>query len=284
MKYGFIKENAELFSIELMCAIFTVSRSGYYSWLLRPPSDRELSNRDLDQKITVLFKKHKSRYGAPRITKALQADYEACSKNRVAKRMRQMGLKAIAKKQYKVTTDSKHNNPVFDNILDRDFTTTKINQKWVQDITYIRTKEGWLYLAVVIDLHSRAIVGWSMSNRLQKQLVCDALHMALCQRNYPKGVIVHSDRGIQYCSYRYRRLISRNKLIGSMSRKGNCWDNSIAESFFHTLKLELTRDNVYLTRDSAKKSIFEYIEVYYNRKRIHSSIDYRVPIDVELIA
>lgn len=284
MKYAFIKENAKVFSVELMCAILAVSRSGYYSWLMRPISDRDISNKELDQKIAVLFKQHKSRYGALRITKALQADGEVCSKNRVAKRMRKMGLRAIAARQYKVTTDSRHNNHVFDNILDRDFTTTGINQKWVQDITYVRTKEGWMYLAVVIDLYSRAIVGWSMSNRLKKQLVCDALHMALSQRKYPKGVIVHSDRGSQYCSCRYRRLISRHQLVGSMSRKGNCLDNSVAESFFHTLKLELRREMVYATRDSARRSIFGYIEIYYNRQRMHSSIDYRVPIDVELRA
>lgn len=192
-----------------------------------------------------------------------------------------MNLKAIAKKKYKVTTDSTQSQPVYDNVLNRDFTTTGIHQKWAGDITYIRTEEGWLYLAVVIDLHSRAVIGWSMNTRMTKKLVCDALMMALFKRKFPKDVVIHTDRGSQYCSFRYRKLIKRYGLVGSMSRKGNCWDNAISESFFHTLKVERVQDSCYKTRVSARQSIFHYIESYYNQKRLHSSIDYRTPSEVE---
>lgn len=265
-----------------MCSFFNVSRSGYYSWLNRAPSKRELANKELDQKIIAVFKANKSRYGAPRVYRLLKAHGDIYSLNRIARRMQNMNLKAIAKKKFKVTTDSEHTKLIYDNILNRDFTTTNINQKWCGDISYVRTEEGWMYLAVIIDLHSRAVIGWSMESRMTKDLVCNALIMALFKRKFPSGVIIHSDRGSQYCSDKYRKLIKYNKLIGSMSRKGNCWDNAIAESFFHTLKVELVHENKYKTREEAKSSIFRYIEQYYNRTRLHSAIDYKAPIDVEL--
>lgn len=224
---------------------------------------------------------HKQRYGSPRITRALQAQSISCSHTRVERRMKEMGLKAVATRKFKVTTDSEHSNPVFKNVLNRDFSTTAVNQKWVGDITYVATDEGWLYLAVIIDLHSRAVIGWSMSKRMKKDLVCDALLMALFKRKFPKDVVVHTDRGSQYCSKKYREIIKNNQLIGSMSRKGNCWDNAIAESFFHTLKTELIHVNRYVTRADARQSIFQYIEGYYNQKRMHSAIDYKTPIEVE---
>ena len=192
-----------------------------------------------------------------------------------------MDLKAIAKKKFRVTTDSEHTKPVYTNVINRNFDTTSINQKWCGDITYIPTNEGWLYLAAVLDLHSRAVIGWAMGDRIKKQLACDALLMALFKRKFPNSVIVHSDRGVQYCSEQYRNLIKNNKLIGSMSRKGDCWDNAIAESFFHTLKVELIHENHYATREEARQHIFQYIEGYYNKKRLHSAIDYRVPNEVE---
>jgi len=198
--------------------------------------------------------------------------------------MKKMGLKAIAKRKFKVTTDSEHNRPVFKNVLNRDFSTTAVNQKWVGDITYVSTDEGWLYLAVIIDLHSRAVIGWSMSKRMKKDLVCDALLMALFKRKFPKDVVMHTDRGSQYCSKKYRAIIKNNKLNGSMSRKGNCWDNAIAESFFHTLKTELIHLSRYTTRADARQSIFKYIEGYYNQRRMHSAIDYRTPIEFESAA
>lgn len=282
MKYGFIQEQQHKFSVVILCEVLSVSRSGYYDWLCHKPGKRELANQKLDRNIKIIFDQHKQRYGSPRITRVLKAQNEDCSDTRVARRMKAMNLKAIAKKKFKVTTDSNHQNPVFDNILNRDFGTTSINQKWASDISYIYTQEGWMYLAVVIDLHSRAVIGWSMDKTMKSQLVCDALMMALFKRKFPQGVIVHSDRGSQYCSKHYRNIIKNYKLIGSMSRKGNCWDNAIAESFFHTLKVELVHENCYQTRAIAKQSIFEYIECYYNQKRWHSAIDYRAPIELEL--
>lgn len=264
-----------------MCELFGVSRSGYYGWLHRPPSQRELENCRLDIKIKTLFTEHHQRYGTPRITRALRQQQESCSHGRVARRMRTMGLKAVAKRKFKVTTDSEHSNPVFNHILNRDFTTSGINQKWVSDITYIHTNEGWMYLATVIDLHSRAVIGWSMDKRMTQELVCNALMMALFKRKHPKGVIIHSDRGSQYCSKRYLKIIKNFQLVGSMSRRGNCWDNAVAESFFHTLKIELVKQQCYKTREEAKQSVFQYIEGYYNRKRLHSALDYRTPYEVE---
>lgn len=241
-----------------MCDVFDVSSSGFYDWLSRSPSKQRLANRRLDLKIKAVYDEHKQRYGEPRITRQLRQQGETCSHARVARRMKAMGLKAIAKRKFKVTTDSEHNKPVFENVLNRDFTTTSINQKWASDITYIRTREGWMYLATVIDLHSRAVIGWAMDKRINKNLVCNALMMALFKRKYPKGVVVHSDRGSQYCSNKYLKIIERFKLIGSMSRRGNCWDNAIAESFFHTLKVELINQNNYGTRELAKRSVFQY--------------------------
>ena len=265
-----------------MCSFFNLSRSGYYSWLNRGPSKRELTNKELDQKITTIFEANKSRYGAPRIARVLEAHGDTYSLNRIARRMQKMSLKAIAKKKFKVTTYSEHTKPIYANILNRDFVTTTINQKWCGDISYVRTYEGWMYLTLVIDLHSRAVIGWYMESRMTKELVYNALIMALFKRKFPSEVIIHADRGSQYCSDKYRKLIKDNKLIGSMSRRANCWDNAIAESFFHTLKVELVHENKYTTREDAKSSIFRYIEQYYNRIRLHSALNYKAPIDVEL--
>lgn len=283
MKYVFIKEHSCHYSVALMCQLFSVSRSGYYTWLHYTPSSRVLANQKLDEEITSIFTDNKSRYGVPRITRELNKKGINCNHKRVAKRMSVMNLMAVAKRKFKVTTDSEHTKPVFENILNRDFKTTDVNQKWAGDITYVPTAEGWLYLAVIIDLHSRAVIGWCMSERMTKQLVCNALLMALFNRKFPRGVIVHTDRGSQYCSNKYRTIIDNNKLAGSMSRRGNCWDNAISESFFHTLKVELVHQNKYLTREQARNSIFQYIEGYYNKKRMHSSLDYKTPYEVECL-
>ncbi|VEH84839.1 transposase (plasmid) [Legionella adelaidensis] len=213
MKYGFIKEFSNYFSVTIMCALLNVSRSGYYSFINRPISKRQLANNHLD------INQHKKRYGVPRITRVLQDQNEPCSHTRVARRMQAMGLTALAKKKFKVTTDSEHSLPIYKNHLGRDFSATAINQKWACDITYIRTLEGWLYLAVVIDLYSRAVIGWSMNKRMKKNLVCDALSMALFRRKFPIGVIVHSDRGSQYCSLQYQQMLKQYQLIGNMSRE-----------------------------------------------------------------
>lgn len=255
-----------------MCKVLLIERSGYYAWLKRKPGKRKVNNERLDKKISTVFHLHKSRYGALRITAELRDNGESCSKNRVARRMNHLGLHAQAKKKFRVTTDSKHNLPVAPNLLGRDFTAFEPNQKWVGDISYIWTEEGFMYLAVVIDLYSRAVIGWSIQPSMSRQLVCDALTMALWRRGVPRGLLFHSDRGSQYCSHDFQKMLKNNGIMCSMSRKGNCWDNSVAESFFHTLKTELIYSERYLTRESAKHSIFQYIEVYYNRIRRHSTI------------
>lgn len=277
MKYAFIKDHADLWSVAMQCHVFNVMRSGYYRWLKYDETARAKKNKELDAKIIPLFNQNKGNYGSPRITKALKQSGEAVNHKRVAKRMVTLGLKAKQAKKFKATTDSKHNLPVADNLLQQDFTAAKPNEKWVSDITYIWTSEGWLYLAVFIDLFSRQVIGWSMSNRINKALVCDALLMAMWRRGFPRGVIVHTDRGSQYCSKRYQRLLKDNRLICSMSGKGCCYDNAVAESFFHSLKVECIHDYSFANREEAKKVIFEYIEIYYNRQRLHSTIGYHTP-------
>jgi putative transposase len=252
--------------------MFSIERSGYYSWINNKSSKRKLANKILDEKIITIFNNHHQRYGCPRITDELHSEGEKCSKNRVFKRMRHLGLRARAKKKFKVTTDSNHKLPVAANLLNRDFSTTAPNQKWVGDITYIWTDEGWLYLATIIDLYSRAVIGWSIQCTMTRELVSDALMMALWRRGFPRNVLCHSDRGSQYCSDDYQKILKAYGLICSMSRKGNCWDNAIAESFFHTIKTELIYTERYATREIAKQSVFKYIEVYYNRFRRHSAI------------
>jgi putative transposase len=264
-----------------MCYLLSVERSGYYAWQHRKPGIRIQANEILDKKIVTLFSMHKSRYGAPRLTFELQVQGIICSKNRVARRMHHLRLCAKTKKKYKTTTDSKHSLPISANLLDRDFTAKDVNQKWVGDISYVWTNEGWLYLAVVIDLYSRAVIGWSIDSTLARALVCNALMMALWRRGFPKGVTFHSDRGSQYCSYDYQNLLKDHEMLSSMSRKGNCWDNSVSESFFNTIKTELIYNEHYMTRDIAKQSIFQYIEVYYNRVRRHSTIGYVAPMVFE---
>jgi putative transposase len=262
--------------------MLTIERSGYYAWLKRAPSARHQANECLDKEITKVFNAHHSRYGSPRIIEELHETGQLCSKNRVIRRMKCLGLKAKAKKKFKVTTDSKHDLPIAPNVLNRDFTANSINEKWAGDITYIWTNEGWLYLAVVIDLYSRAVIGWSIQATMTRKLISDALMMALKRRNFPRGMIFHSDRGSQYCSYDYQKLLKQYGLICSMSRKGNCWDNAVSESFFHTLKTELVYSEQYATRENAKLSIFQYIEGYYNRVRRHSTIGSISPICFEL--
>lgn len=278
MRYQFIEHHKQVWPIVLMCGVMEVSPSGYYAWRGRNPSQRAASNKVLDEHIAEIYWQHKGRYGAPRIWEELQHQGVACSENRVARRMQVLGLKAIQAKKFRVTTDSAHTKPVYADLLQQDFTAAGPNQKWVSDISYVWTATGWLYLAVVMDVYSRAIIGWSLQKRMTQQLVCDALTMALFRRSFPKGVIIHSDRGSQYCSKRYQKLLANNKLLGSMGRKGCCYDNAAMESFFHSLKVELIHRESYMTRDAARQSIFEYIEVYYNRQRRHSAIGYQIPM------
>lgn len=278
MRYRFIDAHKKVWPINLMCGVLSVSRSGFYHWAGRAPSRRTQSNRAVDKRIREIFVHHRQRYGAPRITDALHDEGIACSENRVARRMQALGLQAIQAKKFKVTTDSNHSQPVAPDLIEQDFTATAPNQKWTSDITYVWTDQGWLYLAVVMDLYSRAIVGWSMNHRMTQQLVGDALTMALFRRHFPKGTIIHSDRGSQYCAKRYQQLIKSNGLRCSMGRRANCYDNAVTESFFHTLKVELVHRERYPTRRMAHSSIFEYIETYYNRQRKHSAIGHRIPM------
>lgn len=285
MRYRFIDVHKKAWPVILMCGVLSASRSGYYQWTGRGgPSRRAQSNRELDQRIREIFAQHRGRYGVPRVTDALHDEGARCSENRVARRMRALGLKAIQAKKFKVTTDSTHSKPVAPDLIDQDFCAAAPNQKWTSDISYVWTDEGWVYLAVIMDLYSRAIVGWSMYQRMTQHLVCDALTMALFRRQFPKGTIVHSDRGSQYCSTRYQRLIENNALCCSMGRKANCYDNAVTESFFHTLKVELVYRERYETRRMTQSSIFEYIETYYNRQRKHSAIGNRIPMVFEQAA
>ena len=281
MKYAFIKQNKLGWPVAFQCRVFSVSRSGYYRWCQLGDTQRNKSNQQLDSDIIKLFEHHKGRYGSPRITKALKDNNQCVNHKRVAKRMVALGLRAKQAKKFKATTDSKHGLPIADNLLQQDFHANKPNEKWVGDITYIWTTQGWLYLAIFIDVFSRQVIGWSMARRINKELVYDALLMALWRRNFPKGVIVHTDRGSQYCSKKYQQLLKDNKLICSMSGKGCCYDNALAESFFHSLKVECIYDYVFSDRAQAKKIIFEYIEVYYNQQRLHSSIGYKTPARFE---
>jgi len=278
VKYAFIERHHERFTVTRMCDLMAVSQSAYYDWLKRPESARSLEDRRLSKKVKESHEKSRKTYGARRILKDLVDDNESISRTRVGRLMKQQGLESKGKRKFKATTNSNHGRPVAANLLDRAFMVEQPDTVYAGDITYIQTDEGWLYLAVLIDLYSRAIVGWAMSERMPAQLANDALMMAIWKRKPPKGLMVHSDRGSQYASDLYQKTIKDNGFICSMSRKGNCWDNAPSESFFHTLKTELTYHRRYQTRQEAKQEIFEYIEVFYNRQRRHSTIGYQTPL------
>lgn len=264
-----------------MFHLFGVSSSGYYAYLKRLPSQRMLFNKQLDEKIEALFEEHRHIYGYRRLHVELLEEGYYLSRERVRRRMHKLQLKAKQRKKYKQTTDSKHNKSVAKNILDRNFTVEIPNQAWVCDITYIKVNEQWLYLAIVLDLYSRKIIGWAMDTRMESTLVCQALTMALLHRGYPSKVLVHSDRGSQYCSDDYQSILTAYGLTCSMSRKGNCWDNAVAESFFHTLKTEWIYRHKLENMAQAKSMLLWYIEVYYNRVRKHSYLNYLSPVQFE---
>ena len=259
----------------------SVSRSSYYSWLHNPETNRQKQNEELIKMIKQIFGEGRGNYGARRISERLSHDGVIASRRRVRNLMESAGLICKTKRKFKATTDSKHGQHISPNLLARKFNVMKANRYWVGDITYIPTDEGWLYLAVVIDLYSRQVVGWSMGNRMQAKLVNDAMLMAIWKRKPAKGLIWHTDRGSQYASDSHRKVLAEHKIIQSMSRKGDCWDNAVSESFFHTLKTELTHHHKFKTREEAKHVIFEYIEVFYNRVRIHSTNNYLSPVDFE---
>jgi putative transposase len=276
-----MKEYNGTFPVTKMAKVLRVSRSRYYAWIKAPPSKHDCHDAELT--VMIIKSHHDSReaYGSPRILKDLQDNGIMCSKTRVSRIMRENGLKARKKRKFKATTDSKHDLPVAPNLVKRQFAVEMLNRVWVSDITYIWTKEGWLYLCIIIDLFSRMVVGWSMGSRITADLTISALLMSVAHRKPPEGLVFHSDRGVQYAAESFRDRLCEFKMIQSMSRKGDCWDNACAESFFATLKTEEVFHRTYQTREEARNSIFEYIAVFYNRHRRHSSLDFLSPIEYE---
>jgi putative transposase len=281
VKYGFMREHKQEFPIKAMCRVLGVSSSGYYCWCSRPKSKRAQEDDRLLCKIESLHSESRNNYGSPKIYRRLRQQGEECNHKRVERLMRQNGIRAKRVKKFKVTTDSRHSEAVADNILTRGFKVSRPDKVWVSDITYVWTDEGWLYLAVFVDLFSRMVVGWSMSERMTSELIVEAFVMGQGRRGGGVSPLVHSDRGSQYASARFRQELAANSCQQSMSRRGNCWDNAVAESFFGVLKLELVHDERYRKRQEARLSIFEYIEVFYNRSRIHWAAGYLSPAEYE---
>jgi transposase InsO family protein len=279
--YRFIDEHRDRWPVVRICEILNVSVAGYYAWRERPASASEQRRDALVVEIRAIHEEVKARYGSPRIHAELVARGQDCCVNTVAKIMHDHGIAAKTTKKFRQTTDSNHDRPVADNLLGRQFEQAGANEAWVTDITYIPTREGWLYLAAVEDLYSRRVVGWAMADRMTSRLVVDALEMAVQRRLPEAGLLAHSDRGSQYASDHYRRLLEEQGISCSMSGRGDCWDNAPMESFFASLKKELVHHEDYATRAEARASIFEYIEVFYNRKRRHSSLGYLSPAEHE---
>lgn len=264
-----------------MCKFMKVSRSSYYEWQTSPQCNRDKEDKELTSKIRVIFQEGRNNYGTRPVRQGLARQGIITSRRRIGRLMREANLVCKTKRKFKATTDSNHNKPVAPNLLERKFKVSAANCYWVGDITYIPTAEGWLYLATVIDLFSRKIIGWSMDSNMRADLVNNAMLMAVWQRKPPKGLIWHTDRGSQYCADSHLKIIKQHGITQSMSRKGNCWDNAVAESFFHTIKTELIYQNKFKTREEAKSKIFEYIEVFYNRIRMHSTNGYLSPVKYE---
>jgi putative transposase len=282
MIFSFIEEHKATWPVTVMCQALGVSTQGFYAWRNRPDSPQALRREALLVAIRAVHAEYKHRYGSPRIHEELrQGRGVACCVNTVAKLMREDGIRAKSARKFRHTTDSNHSLPVATNLLDRRFDPENPNERWVADITYVPTREGWLYLAVVEDLYSRMVVGWSMADHMQSRLVVDALEMAVSRRFPDDGLLAHSDRGSQYASEHYQRLLAKHGIACSMSGVGQCWDNAPMESFFATLKKELIHHEDYQTRAEARASIFEYIETFYNPKRRHSSLDYLSPAAFE---
>ena len=281
MRYAFIQTHCKAYRVNRLCEALEVSNSGYYAWRDRPPSQRLQENQRLVGKIKQFHHASREIYGSPRIAEDLREDGEHCSENRVARLMRVQQIQSKVAKKFVNTTDSKNTMTPAPNLLRRQFKVDGVNRSWVTDTTFIGTRQGWMYLAVVLELYSRQVIGWSMGKRNTAELVSDALMMALWRRGEVKGVVVHSDQGSTYASKDYQQRLTEHGLHCSMSRKGDCLDNAVAESFFGTLKTELTDHEDHLTRDQARQSIFEYIEVFYNRQRRHSFLDYMTPVEFE---
>jgi len=280
MKYAAIHAHRDRYSIRMMCRALNVSRSGYYDWRARPESERSRRHRALTEKIREFHQASRETYGSPRIHTDLMESGERVGENTVALLMQRAGIVPKTVRKFRVTTDSRK-TVAAPNRLEQQFTAKRPNERWVSDITFIPTRAGWLYLAVIIDLYSRAVIGWAMHKRMRTGLVTDALKMALMRRKVRSPLLLHSDQGSQYAAADYRQILAENGIECSMSRKGNCWDNAVAESFFHTLKTELVHHEDYRSRIEAKASIFEYIEVFYNRQRRHSHIGQMAPLAFE---
>jgi transposase InsO family protein len=285
MRFRQIEDQRGIWPVRIMCDALSVSASGYYAWRSRPESARKIANRGLLDDIQRVHAHHRERYGAPRIHAELRAEGQIISRKRIERVMRRHGIRARAPRRYRVcTTDSKHSLPVAANLLDQNFVAERPNQVWLADITYIPTAEGWLYLAVILDLFTRKVVGWAMRDHMRAELTIAALTMAIQRRRPGPGLTHHSDRGSQYAAGDYRDILRAAAVTQSMSRKANCWDNAPMESFFGTLKTELVHQREYPDRDAARRDLFAYIEGYYNRQRIHSAIGYITPEQAEAIA
>jgi len=281
VKYAFIRAQQDKHKVQRMCEVLEVSTSGYYDWIERPESERARENRRLVTRIRCFHRASKAIYGSPRIHEDLLESGERVGVNRVARLMRQEKIQSKVAKKFIVTTESKHNLPAAPDRLKRQFQTELPDQAWVSDTTFIPTRQGWVFLAVILDLYSRQVIGWSMGNHNNTQLVSEALTMAIWRRGRAKDVIVHSDRGATYASSDCQKLLKRHQLLCSMSRKGECLDNAVAESFFSSLKTELVDHEDYSTREKARQSLFEYIEIFYNRRRRHSYLGYISPVEFE---
>jgi len=285
MRFRFIEGHREVFLVRVMCSVLHVSASGYYAWRGRPESARAQANRALVEDIRRVHTSSRRRYGSPRVHASLQAEGKRVGCNRVARLMHEHGIQAHRRRPFRKTTDSNHAFPPAPNLLDRQFASAVApNQVWLADMTYIATGEGWLYLAAILDLFSRKIVGWAMSETMPQELTLAALNMAITNRNPGPGLLHHSDRGSQYAAHAYRRILDEHGMRCSMSRKGNCWDNAPMESFFGSLKTELHGDGPFETRQAARTALFRSIEGWHNRQRLHSSIGYTTPTNKEQLA
>jgi len=283
VKFAFIHAHRRRFGVAPLCKRLGVSQCGYYQWLKEPLGARGRRDKELKPLVRRIFFDSKRIYGSPRVCAQLRREGHLVSRKRIARLMREMGLWSIIKRKYKVTTNSRHNKPVAKNRLNRCFRPAGPNQVWVGDITFIPTDEGWLYLAVVLDLYSRKVIGWSMSAWIKSNLVRQALQAAIEQRETHAGLLFHSDQGIQYASEAFQADLADYGMICSMSRKGNCYDNAVAESFFNSLKQEWLHHRRFRTRDEAQSSVFEYIEGFYNRHRLHSTLGYKSPEEYEML-
>ena len=282
MRFAFIQQHAEEFPVDVMCQVLAVSRSGYYAWRERPASGQAQRREELVKRIHAAHADSRQNYGSPRICAELRAQGLMCCENTIAKLMKDHGIRSKMRRRFVVrTTDSRHGHPMAENRLNQQFDVPAPNQVWAADITYVPTGEGWLYLAVVIDLCSRKVVGWAADDHLRAELPAAALQMALLQRRPQGALLHHSDRGVQYACDEYQGMLARHGIECSMSRRGNCYDNAVVESFFGTLKTELIHHHTYPTRNQARLALFEYLEVFYNRKRRHSALGYRSPAEYE---